>query len=455
MRRSNAARMIALAVGLGGAIASANAHADTVPAAAPSTMGTRTTSLSDAIAVALRQNPDALTSEAQVREAEGTRSGTKGDYFPKVHIDANAQEYNSPFSIPFSLGSGPAAQFPVRDQFTWTFSPSLIQPLTALWAIYDQYKIASYGVDVAALKRRSTRREIAFQVAQGYYRLLEAERLSQVAETSVTQLEAQQKEAQSLFDNGVIGKNDLLRAGLALASARQRVIQVHGSVTLARGQLNIAMGNLPDAPFEPVAVAGEPPAVQDGSIQAAESRAVAQRLELSVIDRSVAQADHNVAFAKKKYLPQINAVANYTHLGGQKLAEEDAEYIGLVASWDVWDWGTTTGGVDVANAKLEEARIARKKVEDQVRIEAREAFVNAETAREALGVARTAVEQAEENYRIVSKKFEANAATSFDVVDAESLLTQARGQVETGLYDYLIARAALERATGTPLPGEQ
>jgi outer membrane protein TolC len=127
----------------------------------------------------------------------------------------------------------------------------------------------------------------------------------------------------------------------------------------------------------------------------------------------------------------------------------------VFASWDVWDWGTTGGGVDTASAKLDEARIARKKVEDQVRSEAREAFVNAETAREALGVARTAVEQAEENYRIVSKKFEANAATSFDVVDAESLLTQARGQVETGLYDYLIARAALERATGTPLPGEQ
>ena len=34
------------------------------------------------------------------------------------------------------------------------------------------------------------------------------------------------------------------------------------------------------------------------------------------------------------------------------------------------------------------------------------------------------------------------------VVDAESLLTQARGQMQTSLYDYLIARAALQRSTG-------
>ena len=65
-----------------------------------------------------------------------------------------------------------------------------------------------------------------------------------------------------------------------------------------------------------------------------------------------------------------------------------------------------------------------------------------------------AVSQAEENYRIVTKEFENNAATSFNVVDAEALLTQARGQVETARYDYLIARAALDRATGKLVDGD-
>ena len=54
----------------------------------------------------------------------------------------------------------------------------------------------------------------------------------------------------------------------------------------------------------------------------------------------------------------------------------------------------------------------------------------------------------------MTKKFDANAATSFDVVDAEALLTQSRGQVEQALYDYLIASAALQKATGAALPGE-
>ena len=419
-------------------------------AQAPSTLGTRPTPLAEAVATALRQNPDALTSESVVHGAEADRAVVNGGFFPKVHVDANATQWNGPFNINFG-----GLAFEVRDAFTWTAGVTVTQPLTQLWTIYDQYKVQDLGVDVAAIKRQVTRREIAFQVAQAYYRLLEADRLAEVARTSVTQLLAQQREAQSLFDNGVIGKNDLLRAGLALASSRQREIQMRGNVILARGQLATLMGEPPGSDIQAEPFTGEPPGSDEPNVTSAETRAVAQRLEVRELDRGIEQADQGVAAAKKKLIPQVNATGNYTHFEGSQFQQENAAFVGVFASWDVWDWGTTTSGISSANAKLDQARIARKKLEDQVRLEARQAFVNAETAREALGVARTAVSQAEENFRIVTKKFEAAAATSFDVVDAEALLTQARGQVETGLYDLLIARAALARATGTALPGER
>ena len=445
MTRREAARRLAPAVFLAATLTATAASAQ-----AEHTIGIRPTSLADAIAVALRQNPDALTSESQVRGAEADRAVVNGTYFPKVHVDANATQWNSPFNINFG-----GLAFEVRDAFTWTAGVTVTQPLTQLWLIYDQYKVQDLGVDVATIRRLVTRREVAFQVAQAYYRLLEAQRLTEVARTSVTQLEAQQREAQSLFDNGVIGKNDLLRAGLALANAKQREIQMRGTVVLGRGQLATIMGEPPGTEIEPEPLTGEPAPNDEPNVAAAETRAVAQRLEVRALDLGIDQADHGVSAAKKKLVPQVNATGNYTHFEGSQFQQENAAFVGIFASWDVWDWGTTTSGISSANAKLDQARIARKKLDDQVRLEARQAFVNAETAREALGVARTAVSQAEENFRIVTKKFENAAATSFDVVDAEALLTQARGQVETGLYDLLIARAALSRATGTALPGER
>jgi outer membrane protein len=408
-----------------------------------------TISLTECVAIALRENPDVQSSEFAVRGAEAQRAEVRGAFAPKVQFDGNVQQWNSPFSIPFGNEN-----FTVRNAFTWTAGVSLIQPITSLFPIFDQYKVQELGVDVAAIRRAATRREVAFHTIESYYRLLEAERLAEVGNASVTQLEAQQKQAQSQFDNGVIGKNDLLRAGLALAGARQRSIQTLGQVVLARGQLATAMGRSPDEAVEPAPFAGEPPPFAGSGLEAAEGRAAAERLELRDLDRQVDQAEAGVRFAKAKLGPVVNAVGNYTHTAGSPFQQENAAYVGLAASWNVWDWGTTIGAIHEADAKLHQAILAKKKLEDEVRLEARQAFVNAESSRQALEVARTAVAQAEENYRIVTKKFDNNAATSFDVVDAEGLLTQSRGQVEQALYDYLIATAALQKATGASLPGE-
>jgi outer membrane protein TolC len=417
------------------------------PAAPPPQAGT--TSLADCVAIALRDNPDAQSSDSEIRGAEAQREEVRGAFAPKLHVDASVQQWNSQFAIVF--GGTP---FIVRDAFTWSAGVSLIQPITPLFAIYDQYKVQDLGVDVATIRRGATRREVAFGTIQAYYRLLESRRLAEVADASVTQLDAQRKQAQSQFDNGVIGKNDLLRAALALASAKQRAIQTRGQVILARGQLAASMGHSPDETVEPQPFTGQPPPLGEVALEAAEGRAVEQRLEVRELERQIEQAHSGKAFAQKKLLPTINAIGNYTHTAGSPFQQEDAAYVGLAASWDVWDWGTTLGGVHEADAKLQQAVLARKKLADQVRLEARQAFVNAQSARDALDVAQSAVSQAEENYRIVGKKFEANAATSFDMVDAESLLTQARGQVEQALYDYLIACGALQKATGAVLPGE-
>jgi outer membrane protein len=147
-------------------------------------------------------------------------------------------------------------------------------------------------------------------------------------------------------------------------------------------------------------------------------------------------------------MPQLNLIGSWQHSSGSLFALENAEFIGGTLSWDIWDWGSTIGGINSAKAKLRQSNLTREKIEDTVKLEVQEAYLNVGTATDAIGVAKTAVASAEENYRLVGKRFDANTATQFDVVDAESLLTQARAQLQTSTYDYLIARAALRRAMG-------
>jgi outer membrane protein len=444
----------ALAVGLavGGPAREALA-ADAVAPAAPTVAAApagRSMSLADCVALAVQESPDVKSRDADLAVAEADRAGVKGAFGPKLTASA-AILGNTSATLSFA-----GSTLNIPSAWTGTVGATLTEPLSPLFVIYEQYKIQDMGVDVATIERVATRREIALRTVQAYYGLLAAIRLASVADDSVAQLEAQERQAKSQFTNGVIGKNDLLRASLALAGARQRAIQTRGQVQIQRGQLATVMGRPVDDVIEPVPVTGDPPPSEEPSVEVAEETALKRRVEVRELDQKIAQARRAKSIAKEKLLPTVNAVGSYMMLGGTLIKPPlNVFYGGLNASWDVWDWGTTTSGIDKADAQVDQAIAARKKLADTIQNEARQAFVNAATARDAFVVARAAVTQAEENYRIVGKKFEANAATSFDMVDAEALLTQARGQVETALYDALIAQAALKKATGAALAGAE
>jgi outer membrane protein len=414
---------------------------------APAAAETRVMTLDDCVALAARKNPDVVTSELDVTGAEASRAQVRGEFFPKVRAEGNVTQWDRPFDIDFG-----GAKFRVRDAFTWTGIVSVVQPLSGLFAIYDAYHARDLGVDVARLRRDVAKRDVAFHVAEAYVQVLEAGRLAEIAGASVAQLEAQRRQAESLYTNGVIGKNDLLRAELALASARERAIDAQGQLVIAQGRLGTLVGLSTDAAITPAPLAGDPPPPEEATLGGAEAHALAQRLELHELDARIEQSDARVRLAGARLFPEISAVGNYTHFVGSEFQQRDAAYAGVNASWNVWDWGTTWNGIEEAKARRQQAEVLKTKVKDELRLEARQAFVRVEVARTALAVARTAVGQAEENYRIVTKRFAANTATSFDVVDAEALLTQSRARVETALYGYHAARFALQRAVGDATP---
>jgi len=434
--------------------------------------------LAKCIDVALQGNPDIASANLEVEATTAQRKSARGAFGPRLKADAGIQRWDSPLSANlfgpvFQVCPGcpwnttRTADNPVirsdldksielRAQTTWSASLTLAQPIASLWTINEGYALRKMGVDLAELQRKAARRDITFQVTEAYYRVLQAMRLADVAQKSVENIDAQVKRAQSFYRAGTVGRNDVLRAQLGLAGAQQRLIQTNGAIVLARGRLATLMGLPPDASIDPadsiteVTVTPLPPATQ------AEDRAVADRLEIKEIAAHTEQARAGERLAKSKMLPQVNAVANYTHSSPASMfaPKQDIFFIGATASWDIWEWGGTYYGIDEAKARLAQALAARRKAEDMIRLETRSAHVNTTTAAQALDVARHAVEQAEENFRIEQKRYESTDNTSFDVLDAENQLTTARGQLQAATYDYLIAQSNLARAIGKQSPTE-
>ena len=69
-----------------------------------------------------------------------------------------------------------------------------------------------------------------------------------------------------------------------------------------------------------------------------------------------------------------------------------------------------------------------------------------------INVAEKSIEQAEENLRMNEERYKYQVATQTDVINAVTLLTQARTNYYGALSDFNIAKATLDRAMGRIYP---
>ena len=71
---------------------------------------------------------------------------------------------------------------------------------------------------------RSQEQEVALQVIEAYFGVLEGEKLVLTADQELHSVEEHRRVAQALYENGAVTRNDLLQAEVRLASARQKLL---------------------------------------------------------------------------------------------------------------------------------------------------------------------------------------------------------------------------------------
>jgi len=88
-------------------------------------------------------------------------------------------------------------------------------------------------------------------------------------------------------------------------------------------------------------------------------------------------------------------------------------------------------------------------LKQQVQVETRQAYLQADSSRRRIQVARLAVTQAEEALRIVRNRYKNGLFTIVDLLNSELALQQAQTNRLRAIHDYKVANANLLLAAGT------
>ena len=410
--------------------------------------------LEQSMALALERSPIFHSAQEEVTRTDFLQKGARSDFFPKVKTGYNFTQLNeSPFVNVPSLGpSVPAQKIITGPLHTYVWDVSVEQPLFTGWSITTNHQLAKLGFDIAKVQEIQAKHDLIRNVKIGYFELLKTEKFLGVAIQTEKQVGEHYKVAQSFFEVGIIPKNDLLQSEVQLAQAKQNLIQADNGVSIAKSIFNTILRRDVNEPVEVVDILTYTPSTEvlDDCMQ----KAFLNRPELKEMALKVEEARKQITLAKSPFYPTLSLQLYYAKQGdtpnvnGTKFQPEESWNIFTSRNWTLWEWGKTYYSVNASKISLIQAEDAQVQVRDAVSLEVKNAFLKLQESEKNIKVTMTAIDSAEENFRLNEARYKEQVATTTDVMDAQTLLTQAQINYYNGLSDYNIARAQLERAIG-------
>ncbi len=419
-------------------------------------------SLADAEKTALERSPDLRGDAAAVRGAEEDERSQRGLLLPKLNAQAQLQYWGSPYQVSFISPSAAASIPPafasfiqpisVRNTWTSTETLTLTQPLTSLWGLWSHLKALRVARAAAVAHLSGAGRDLVFQVRQAYFRLLQAHGNADIAQESVRQLASHLEVAQQQFEAGTLVKADLLRAEVQLGQARQDLAHARALEKDAAGALDSLLGRSAIEPVAAVDPFGEAPLPEPrGTLPELVDEALRSRPDLEELALRRDQASREVTSAWSELVPTIALMAQGQHQTGQLFFPTDQAFVGASLNWDVWDWGNKYYAVRSAEARRDQGEASLEAARLRLESEVQQAFDAIASDREALSVAAQVVDQAQESFRLETERYQAQTATSTDLLDAQAALSQSKYRLFNARYDYLTALAQLEDLVGEPM----
>jgi outer membrane protein TolC len=401
--------------------------------------------LEAAWAVALRVDQLIAASQWDVSAAESGWNAARAERMPSLTVGGAYYAINeSPAVVSFSpLGT---ADIPLLNRDAGTAHTFVAQPIYTSGRISNGINAAQANVVAHEADHNRTILDVKMNVAEVYVKVLLAARIVEVAESKVVSLTSHDKDVSALYERGVVSKNDLLASQVALADAQQKAIDAHADLDIARAAYNRAL--MRDL-AQPVYLAE----VQDQEallpIEELTRAALSRRPELTSLSAQARALQDAAASLRGKNGPQVAVTGGYVYLQDDYLRPNGNTGAMIGVEWNPLDFGRVKNQARVLDEQSQALMRVRRDAESKIALEVRQKWIDLDTARKRVLVARKTTSQADENLRVARDRYQHQAGTNTEVLDAETLRIQAYTNLYNSTYQAALAGLRLRRAVGS------
>jgi len=437
-----------------------------IPMVAGAPPTNQTMSLETAVDYALAHSPDLKSAQEEVRRREGLETTAHSFLMPQIELSADAArtrfEHGYPAGTPPSLLRFDNTMYTTGADLrflAWDFHKTELE----LEAARERVSAARSAMD-----RR--RQDIIFETARLYLQSLTYTDLIGAAEARIKSLQSLLDRTQKLIQGGRAVPVDALKIKTRIAQIESDLATLRSSRRTSLSSLAAVMGfegELPEL-VSTQASSKLPPAPEPA--EALLRQAAAARPDIVSQGHEIRAGERAEQATRKSALPRIdlrasvvqydsNTPEGFPQLIGRLLPGLPADLpspgntatdwlVGVHVSFPLFDGGKREGQLEAAQAQLEEARLARQKLELSIAREVRTALADLESAQSRVQSLRDSVAESERVLHDEQLKFEAGRSVINFVLDAESALLTNQSLLSQAERSVAIANLALDLSTG-------
>lgn len=411
--------------------------------------------LDEAIEYALNHQTAVINAKVDEQMAQNTVKQTIGIGLPQVTTDLSFQDY---LKLPTSLLPGeffgqPGTQVPVQFGVKYQASAGIRVDQKIFDGTYlVGLKASKTYRELSVRNSRRTRIETAVAVTKAYYSVLVNNEQLTLIDANLAQLRKSLHDTEAMFKNGFAEKIDVDRLQVLennLETERENVSRLLTlNVDLLKFQMGMPIGRT-------LALEESIASVQEGQqALVTDTTAYRSRIEYALLETQKELNILNFKRIRSEFLPTLsgyyNASKSYQSNDFSELTRTDfpTSVLGLSLTWPLISGGQRTFRVRNARLEILKSENDLGNLRNSINLEISQTQKLYNNSLRSLENQRRNLALAQEILRVSRIKYEQGVGSSLEVTTAETAQKEAQNNYITALYDMLIQRVDLEKATG-------
>jgi outer membrane protein len=409
-------------------------------------------SLSQALAMAIRNNRDLQTVRRTLSLAASNYRSARAGYYPNVTANLAASQTTS-------------NQLIVNPWVVHTFASglnvNLNWPLDLSGAIGRKVQQAMISLVKAKANYVIAAQNLVVKVYNQYYALLGLRETLAIDLSQVNQTREQLRIAQERLKAGRVPEGDVLTSTVQYDTARQNLKRDEGLYENAKAELRntlVVNQNVDIIPTDRLTFTPE-----TVNFDKAAREAVRDRLEMQSARLSLEAARITLKSTYDSYLPSltVNAFWGYNTQGRNPDDAFRQQNRPLEPSWSVsggisvpifiFDGGVIKESKVSALIGIEQAEADLHQTKEKIVLEVKNAVINLHNAQEQVNIVKNSIRLAQESVRIAELRYRMGLTGYLETTDARNNLKTAETNLLSAVIQANLSKVALEQAIGKPL----